>query len=345
MARMSTVTPCLRFAQTPDEVCCAGIKPALTGLPMPSTPTLTPGANTDPVPSCIRRLPAGPITCDARVGVSPHSRSRAGFHASHRAACSVPALTGINPRQARNFARAMGRLAETDKIDALVLAELAEVIDRREDRERFVTPLTNDVQQRLRALVARRRQLVRLQVGERQRKYAAQAAVVAGIAELIDVIRLQIEHIDAQITEHLRIHDAELSGSLQTIKGIGPTTTTVLISELPELGHIKAKQISSLVGVAPMNRDSGISRGKRTVYGGRATVRSAIYMATIVAMRYNPVVRACYQRLVNAGKQKKVAIVACMRKLLIIMNAMVKSRQSWDIQKAISVSAPSPAPR
>ncbi|WP_244164178.1 IS110 family transposase [Caballeronia sordidicola] len=169
----------------------------------------------------------------------------------------------INPRQARDFARAMGRLAKTDKVDALVLAELAEVIDRREDRERFVTPLTNDVQQRLRALVARRRQLVRLQVGERQRKYAAHAAVVAGIAELIDVIRLQIEHIDAQITEHLRIHNAELSGLLQTIKGVGPATTAVLISELPELGHIKAKQISSLVGVAPMNRDSGISRGKR----------------------------------------------------------------------------------
>ena len=146
----------------------------------------------------------------------------------------------------------------------------------------------------------------------------------------------QVRVIDARIAEHLARHQADLTRLLQSVKGIGPATTAALIAELPELGLLKARQICALVGVAPMNRDSGQSRGKRMICGGRATVRSALYLAAIVAMRHNPVIRACYERLVGAGKPKKVAIVACMRKLLIIMNAMVRDKMPWTEKSSTS---------
>nr|WP_246432248.1 transposase [Xanthomonas theicola] len=235
----------------------------------------------------------------------------------------------IHPRQARDFAKAMGRLAKTDRVDALMLAELAEAIDKRPDQDRFTKPMADETQQCLHALVTRRRQLVRLQVSERQRKYASHADVQPGIIEMMNILKRQVQDIDARIAAHLAKYRASLTKLLQSVKGVGPATTVALISELPELGQLKAKRISSLVGVAPMNRDSGQSRGKRMICGGRATVRSALYMAAIVAMRHNPVIRACYQRLVAAGKPKKVAIVACMRKLLIILNAMARTGMPW----------------
>lgn len=253
-------------------------------------------------------------------------------------ACALQAagfrVAVVNPRQARDFAKAMGRLAKTDRVDALMLAELAEVIDKRPDRDRFTRPMADETQQRLHALVTRRRQLVRLQVSERQRKYASHSDVQPGIIELMNILKRQVQDIDASIAAHLAKYQASLTKLLQGVKGVGPATTAVLISELPELGQLKAKQISSLVGVAPMNRDSGQSRGKRMICGGRATVRSALYMAAIVAMRHNPLIRACYERLVAAGKPKKVAIVACMRKLLIILNAMVRTGRPWKEKAA-----------
>ncbi|HEK3745029.1 TPA: transposase [Pseudomonas aeruginosa] len=245
----------------------------------------------------------------------------------------------INPRQARDFAKAMGRLAKTDSVDALMLAELAEVIDKRPDRDRFTKPMADKTQQLLHALVTRRRQLVRLQVSERQRKHASHVDVLPGIVELMEMLKRQVLDIDARIAEHLAKHRANLTALLQSVKGIGPATTAALIAELPELGQLRAKQVCALVGVAPMNHDSGQSRGKRMIRGGRATVRSALYMAAIVAMRHNPLIRRCYERLVSAGKPKKVAIVACMRKLLIIMNAMVRDGQPWSAieQRAMQI--------
>jgi transposase len=248
-------------------------------------------------------------------------------------ACALQAagfrVAVINPRQARDFAKAMGRLAKTDRVDALMLAELAEVIDKRPDRDRFTKPMADETQQHLHALVTRRRQLVRLQISERQRKHTSHMNVIPSIVELMDMLKRQMQVVDAQIAEHLSQHQANLTALLRSVKGVGPATTAALISELPELGKLKAKQICALVGVAPMNRDSGQSRGKRMICGGRATVRSALYMAALVAMRHNPVIRSCYERLVAAGKPKKVAIVACMRKLLIIMNAMVREGRPW----------------
>ncbi|WP_442593301.1 IS110 family transposase [Parapusillimonas sp. JC17] len=244
------------------------------------------------------------------------------------------AVVVINPRQARDFAKAMGRLAKTDSVDARMLAELAQVLNQRPDRDRFIKPMPDQAQQQLHALVLRRRQLVRLLVSERQRKHMAHAEVVQDIAELMDVLAKQLEMLDRRIAEHLVQYQSDLTALLKSVKGVGPATAATLISELPELGHLKAKQICALVGVAPMNRDSGQARGKRIICGGRATVRSALYMAAIVAMRHNAVIRRCYEHLLAAGKPKKVAIVACMRKLLVIMNAMVKSGRPWSDQSA-----------
>ncbi|HBM66937.1 MAG TPA: IS110 family transposase [Pseudomonas sp.] len=244
------------------------------------------------------------------------------------------AVVVINPRQARDFAKAMGRLVKTDSVDARMLAELAQVLNLRPDRDRFIKPMPDQAQQYLHALVLRRRQLVRLLVSERQRKHMAHAEVAQDIAQLMDVLSRQLEALDRRIAEHLAQHQPNLAALLKSVKGVGPATAATLMSELPELGQLKARQICALVGVAPMNRDSGQARGKRFICGGRATVRSALYMAAIVAMRHNAVIRHCYERLLAAGKPKKVAIVACMRKLLIIMNAMVKSGRPWSDQLA-----------
>jgi len=240
------------------------------------------------------------------------------------------AVVVINPRQARDFAKAMGRLVKTDSVDARMLAELAQVLNQRPDRDRFIKPMPDQAQQHLHALVLRRRQLVRLLVSERQRKHMAHAEVVQDIAELMEVLAKQLETLDQRIAEHLAQYQSDLAALLKSVKGVGPATAATLISELPELGQLKAKQICALVGVAPMNRDSGQARGKRIICGGRATVRSALYMAAIVAMRFNAVIRQCYERLLAAGKPKKVAIVACMRKLLVIMNAMVRTGRPWN---------------
>lgn len=253
-------------------------------------------------------------------------------------ACALQAagfsVVVINPRQARDFAKAMGRLVKTDSVDARMLAELAQVLNLRPDRDRFIKPMPDQAQQYLHALVLRRRQLVRLLVSERQRKHMAHSDVVQDIEELMGVLSRQLEMLDRRIAEHLAQHQPDLAALLKSVKGVGPATAATLMSELPELGQLKSRQICALVGVAPMNRDSGQVRGKRFICGGRATVRSALYMAAIVAMRHNAVIRRCYERLLAAGKPKKVAIVACMRKLLIILNAMVKSGRPWSDQLA-----------
>jgi transposase len=240
------------------------------------------------------------------------------------------AVAVVNARQARDFAKAMGYLAKTDGIDARVLAELAAVLAKRAEREKVVRALPSEEQQRLHAMVLRRRQLVQMLVAERNRLAMSHRAARRSIEALIKAIRKQIVEIEGELANHLTRHHADLAELLRSVKGVGPNTCMVLIADLPELGKLSGREISALVGIAPFNRDSGTLRGKRTIFGGRAQVRCALYMATIVAMRHNRVIRTFYQRLLDAGKPKKVAIVACMRKLLTILNAMVRTGNKFD---------------
>ena len=240
------------------------------------------------------------------------------------------AVAVVNPRQARDFAKAMGYLAKTDAIDARVLAELAAVLAKRPDREKLIRVLPSEEQQRLHALVLRRRQLVDMLTAERNRLTLSHRAARKSIEALIKAIRKQLEDVEGELASHIARHHADLADVLSSVKGVGPATTMALIADLPELGRLSGREISALVGVAPFNRDSGKMRGKRTIFGGRAQVRRALYMAAIVAMRHNHVIRTFYERLLAAGKPKKVAIVACMRKLLTILNAMVRTGKKWD---------------
>ena len=255
-----------------------------------------------------------------------------GYEAS--VACALQAqgfaVAVVNARQARDFAKAMGYLAKTDCIDARVLAALAAVLAKRPDREKVVRALPSEEQQRLHAMVLRRRQLVQMLVAERNRLATSHRAARHSIEALIKAIRKQVVQIEGDLASHVARHHAELAKLLQSTKGVGPHTCMALIADLPELGKLSAREISALVGLAPFNRDSGTMRGKRMIFGGRAPVRCALYMATLVAMRHNRVIRTFYQRLLEAGKPKKVAIVACMRKLLTILNAMVRTGRKFD---------------
>lgn len=249
-------------------------------------------------------------------------------------ACALQAagfsVVVINPRQARNFAKAMGYLAKTDRIDAKGLAEMAQALARHPDRQRFVKALPSPEQQALQALVARRRQLVTMLIAERLRLPISHSAACKSIEAIINAIKEQIDVVEKDLTSHIDQHHKELSQQLSTVKGVGQATVATLIADVPELGTLSRRQISALIGVAPFNRDSGQMRGKRMIFGGRAHVRCGLYMSTLVAIRFNMVIRSFYDRLIGLGKPKKVAIVACMRKLLTILNAMVKNGKSWD---------------
>lgn len=240
------------------------------------------------------------------------------------------AVAVVNPRQARDFAKAMGYLAKTDRSDAKALAELARVLARHPERDRFVKTLPTPEQQALSALVARRRQLVAMHVAEHQRLSVSHAAARKSIEALIQAIRAQLDEVEAELARHIETHHADLAKQLASVRGIGPATVATLIAEVPELGRLSRREISALIGVAPFNRDSGQMRGRRAIFGGRAHVRRGLYMAALAAIRFNAVIKRFYDRLVAAGKPKKVAIVACMRKLLTILNAMVRTGKSWD---------------
>ncbi len=240
------------------------------------------------------------------------------------------AVAVVNPRQARDFAKAMGYLAKTDAIDARVLAELAAVLAQRPEPEKLIRVLPSEEQQRLHALVLRRRQLVDMLTAERNRLPLSHRVARKSIEALIKAIRKQLQHVEGELASHSVRHHADLASLLRSAKGVGPATCMALIADLPELGKWGGREISALVGVAPFNRDSGTMRGKRMIGGARAQVRCALYMAALVATRHNRVIRPFYERLLAAGKPKKVAIVACMRKLLTILNAMVRSGKNWD---------------
>lgn len=234
-------------------------------------------------------------------------------------------LAIVNPRQVRDFARALGRLAKTDAIDASVLALFAARV-RPEAR-----PLGDAAHQTLGALVARRRQLVEMLTAERHRLALADEAVRADIAAHIRWLEQRVKDVNADLHRHLKTSALWRAKDqlLRSVPGIGPTTAAVLLAELPELGRLEHRQVAALVGVAPFNHDSGRQRGVRITWGGRATVRAALYMATLVATRHNGVLRVFYRRLRAAGKPPKLALVATMRKLLTILNAMLKANEPW----------------
>lgn len=236
----------------------------------------------------------------------------------------------INPRQARDFVRAMGYLAKTDRIDAKVLAQMAGVINCHPERARFIRAIPEANRQILAAMVVRRRQLITMIVAERNRLYPAHPQSRKSIGIIIDALEYELARIDEEMNKHVQHHFKELVQQLSAVKGVGAITIAALLAEIPELGNLSRRKISALVGVAPVNRDSGTMRGRRTIFGGRAGVRSALYMATLTATRFNSVIKVFYGRLVAAGKPKKVALVACMRKLLTILNAMLRKNEKWD---------------
>lgn len=231
----------------------------------------------------------------------------------------------VNPRQVRDFAKASGRLAKTDALDAQMLAQFAEML-RPQPR-----PLPDAETRALAALLTRRRQLVEMLTAEKNRLLSAASPIRTRVRAHIAWLKRELEHTNTELSEAIRQSPVwrEKDDLLQSVPGVGPVLTSTLLASLPELGTLTHKQIAALVGVAPLNRDSGTLRGKRTVWGGRAQVRAVLYMGAIVAARFNPVIRAFYHRLQRAGKAKKVALTACMRKLLTILNAMLKHRTPW----------------
>lgn len=241
------------------------------------------------------------------------------------AAAGLPVVV-MNPRQVRDFAKATGQLAKTDKIDAGVLARFGEAV-RPE-----VRPLPEICTQELRALLARRRQLVQMLTAERNRLGSAPGAIRKEIQDHIRWLERRLQGVNHQLSQTIRTSPLwrEKSNRLRSAPGVGLVLATTLPADLPELGRLNRKEIAALVGVAPFNRDSGNQRGKRMIWGGRAAVRTALYMATLVAVRHNPVIKVFYLRLRQAGKEKKVALTACMRKLLTILNAMMKQQANWQ---------------
>jgi transposase len=245
------------------------------------------------------------------------------------------AVVRINPRQARNFAKSMGRLAKTDRVDAECLRDFADVLARHKDRAKYITPVPEVRREELAVLMKRRRQLVDMRVAEMNRLEHAPKRAVRSIKAIIRALDKQIEAIDREIQDHIDDHFDSQRKLLDSVKGVGPVTTLTLLAALPELGRLGRRAIAKLVGIAPVADDSGPRKGKRHIGGGRSEVRSMVYMATVSAITHNPPIKAHYERLLAAGKPKKVAIVACMRKLLTILNAMVRDGALWDISKHV----------
>lgn len=238
------------------------------------------------------------------------------------AAAGVPVAV-VNPRQVRQFAGALGRLAKTDQIDAHVLARFAQ------DVRPIVRPLPSENERELAELVARRRQLIELRTAESNRlQQTASLKVRRNIEHTLKFLDKQLQTVDDELDRQIRQSPLwrEKDQLLQSVPGIGPQTSRTLLAELPQLGQCSRREIASLVGVAPINRDSGKFRGQRTTWGGKATVRAALYMATLTAVKYYPPLKTVYHRLRNHGKKPKVALVACMRKLLIILNTILKTK-------------------
>ena len=251
------------------------------------------------------------------------------------ATAALPVVV-VNPRQVRDFAKATGTLAKTDTLDAAVLAHFADAI--RPD----VRPLRDAETQVLASLVARRHQVVAMLVSEKNRLRRAISAVRPRVEAHIAWLEQELEDLDQGLRQTLRQSPLwrEKDDLLRTVPGVGEQLSLTLLAYLPELGTLDRRQVAALVGVAPFNRDSGTLRGKRTVCGGRARIRAVLYMGALVASQYNPVIRDFYRRLLAAGKPKKLALTACMRKLLVILNSMLKHRSPWrDLTQKVAANS------
>jgi transposase len=240
------------------------------------------------------------------------------------AARGLPVVV-INPTRIRAFARSTGTLAKTDKIDAKMIAHFAQAI-RPDVRE-----LPGEETSHLAALVNRRRQVIAILVAEKNRLNTAPRQVQKRIKKHIEWLEEELAALEKEIQELIRENPLwrKQEELLRSVPGVGPVTSAVLLAELPELGTLNRQKIAALVGLAPFNKDSGPRKGKRRIYGGRSAVRSTLYMAALVAVRFNPVIRAFYERLIANGKEKKVALTACARKLLVILNAILRQGEPW----------------
>lgn len=241
----------------------------------------------------------------------------------------------VNPREVRDFARATKKLAKTDSIDARVLAHFAAVIKPE------VRPLSDEDSAELEALLARRRQIVEMITAEKNRSHTARQAVSQDIKDHIVYLQKKLADIDSNLSGKLKESPAQKLREelLRSVPGVGPTLSMTLLIDLPELGQLNRRQIAALAGIAPLNRDSGAYRGKRRIWGGRPHVRATLYMAALVATRFNPVIEAFYDRLCAAGKAKKVALVACMHKMLNILNAILKHGIAWRSTSVLQTSS------
>lgn len=267
-------------------------------------------------------LPVGLIVVEATGGLE---RALALFLVRHGLPVAV-----VNPRAAREFARSMGHLEKDDTIDAIALAHLAQTLAGKSSQAgiRF-SPAAPEVQA-LQALVQRRVQLLSMRTAEHNRRAAAVRVLQKSIGAVIKTLDKEIARLDRDIDDHLDRHFKQLTARLGGVKGVGPVTCSVVQAFLPELGHVSNRRISKLSGVAPLSRDSGTAHGKRHIYGGRKIVRCTLHMAMRSAVRFNPVFKAYYDRLIAAGKSDKVAITACSHKLLRILNAMARTGKDWN---------------
>jgi len=231
----------------------------------------------------------------------------------------------VNPGRVREFAKSVGLLAKTDKLDARLLTRFAAAVKPPASR------LPSEEEQYLTGLVRRRRQLLEMRTAEKNRLNTTRIALRERIDNHIAWLNKEVEALEDEIDDFIRQSPlwAKKEAILKSTPGVGPVTSCTLLSELPELGQLDRKKIAALVGVAPMNKDSGPRRGKRCIRGGRVSVRSVLYMAALTATRFNPTIRAFYLRLLENGKEKKVALIACMRKLLVILNAMIRDLEPW----------------
>src|SRR5213593_3455782 len=265
----------------------------------------------------LRPLAPALIVCEATGGFERAAIARL-------AAAGLPVVVA-NPRQIRDFARATGQLAKTDQLDAAILALFAERV-RPTPR-----PLPDEATQLLDALLTRRRQLLEMLVAEKNRLGFAPRPLHQGIQQHIRWLERQLDDVTKTLADQIEQSPVWRAKDdlLQSVPGVGPIVSAVLLAELPELGALTHKQLATLAGVAPLARDSGTLRGKRMVWGGRASVRTALFMAVLCGRRWNPVLKVFYERLIAAGKPKKVALIACARKLLTILNAMVRNNTRW----------------
>ena len=248
------------------------------------------------------------------------------------------AVARVNPRQARDFAKAMGELAKTDRIDARVLRDFADVLARHPEREKYLTRVLDAARTELAALTIRRRQWVDMRVAESNRLEQTVARTVRSIKHVLRALDKQLTDIDHDIDDQLERHFKAQRTLLDSVKGVGAVTIVTMTAMLPELGQIKRRQITKLVGGVPLADDSGQRKGKRRIWGGRSEVRAVLYRATLSAIRHNATLKAFYERLVAAGKPKKVALVAAMRKLLTILNVMLRDQAMWDATKHIQLT-------